>query len=104
MFAYRINFSGNLFFVSRTKSVFRSVSFGKSLQVKYSTMKIFKNNDAMNPYAAGLSIFVSLISALTVIAMPVEIYVYGNGMIWRLETGQKYELILKFTKRELYNI
>jgi len=49
---------------------------------------VFKNNDAMNPYAAGLSIFVSLISALTVIAMPVEIYIFGNGMIWRLDNGQ----------------
>ena len=42
----------------------------------------------MNPYAAGLSIFVSLISALTVIAMPVEIYIFGNGMIWRLVEAQ----------------
>ena len=56
----------------------------------------------MNPYAAGLSIFVSLISALTVIAMPVEIYVYGNGMIWRLETGLKDNLALEFSKREPY--
>jgi hypothetical protein len=53
----------------------------------------FKNNDAMNPYAAGLSIFVSLISALTVIAMPVEIYIFGNGMIWRLVEAQYHKLV-----------
>lgn len=38
----------------------------------------------MNPYAAGLSIFVSLVSALTVIGLPVEVYQYGDGMVWRV--------------------
>ena len=41
----------------------------------------------MNPYAAGLSIFVSLISALTIIGLPVEVYAFGNSMIWRMVGG-----------------
>ena len=41
----------------------------------------------MNPYAAGLSIFVSLVSALTVIGLPVEVYRFGNGMLWRIPGG-----------------
>lgn len=45
------------------------------------------NNEAMNPYAAGLSIFVSLISALTIIGLPVEIYMFGNAMVWRMLGG-----------------
>ena len=45
------------------------------------------NNDAMNPYAAGLSIFVSLVSALTVIGLPVEVYQHGDGMTWRVLGG-----------------
>ena len=45
------------------------------------------NKDAMNPYAAGLSIFVSLISALTLIGIPVEVYQYGNGLLWRIPSG-----------------
>ena len=45
------------------------------------------NNEHMNPYAAGLSIFVSMLSALTIIALPVEVYLYGNAMVWRFVGG-----------------
>ena len=45
------------------------------------------NNEAMNPYAAGLSIFVSLISAITIIGLPVEVYMFGNAMVWRMVGG-----------------
>jgi len=41
----------------------------------------------MNPFAAGFSIFVSIISALTVIGLPVEVYQHGNGLIWRIAGG-----------------
>lgn len=41
----------------------------------------------MNPIAAGLSMFVSLVSALTVIGLPVEVYQFGDGMLWRLAGG-----------------
>ena len=34
------------------------------------------NNDGMNPYAAGLSIFVSMLSALTIIGWPVEVQLF----------------------------
>ena len=42
------------------------------------------NSERMNPYMAGLSIFVSLLSALTIIGLPVEVYLYGDAMVWRL--------------------
>ena len=41
----------------------------------------------MNPYAAGLSIFFALVSAITVIGLPVEVYRFGNGMLWRIPAG-----------------
>ena len=45
------------------------------------------NKDAMNPYAAGLSIFVSMLSALTIIGWPVEAFLYGDAIVWRLLGG-----------------
>ena len=45
------------------------------------------NNESMNPYAAGMSIFVSMLSALTIIGLPVEVCLYGNAMVWRFFGG-----------------
>jgi len=42
------------------------------------------NKERMNPYMAGLSIFVSMLSALTIIGLPVEVYLFGDAMVWRL--------------------
>ena len=54
----------------------------------------------MNPIAAGLSMFVSLVSALTVIGLPVEVYQFGDGMLWRLAGGQ--DLINTMKKIQLH--
>ena len=61
------------------------------------------NNESMNPYAAGLSVFVSLISALTVIGMPVEVYNHGNGMIWRLLGGFVGTVLLSQTLLPMFH-
>merc|ERR1719189_2263124 len=45
------------------------------------------NNDDMNPYAAGMSIFVSMLSALTIIGWPTEVFLYGDAIVWRLAGG-----------------
>jgi len=55
------------------------------------------NNESMNPIAAGLSMFVSLVSPLTVIGLPVEVYQFGDGMLWRLAGGLIGSIILTFT-------
>ena len=54
----------------------------------------------MNPIAAGLSMFVSLVSALTVIGLPVEVYQFGDGMLWRLAGG--YDLNNTIRKLQSY--
>ena len=41
----------------------------------------------MNPLTAGLSIFVSMLSALTIIGLPVEVYLYGDAMVMRMIGG-----------------
>ena len=61
------------------------------------------NNDAMNPYAAGLSIFVSLVSALTVLGLPIEVYLHGNGMIWRIFGGIVGSILLNITFVPLFH-
>ena len=45
------------------------------------------NNGEMNPLTAGLSIFVSMLSALTIIGLPVEVYLYGDAMVMRMIGG-----------------
>ena len=45
------------------------------------------SKEGINPYAAGLSVFVSIVSALTVIGLPAEVYISGNGMFWRILGG-----------------
>ena len=59
------------------------------------------NNESMNPIAAGLSMFVSLVSALTVIGLPVEVYQFGDGMLWRLAGGNQWLLILFIEKEPI---
>ena len=41
----------------------------------------------MHPITAGLSIFVSMLSALTIIGLPVEVYLYGDAMVMRMIGG-----------------
>ena len=45
------------------------------------------NNEDMNPITAGLSICVSMLSALTIIGMPIEVYLYGDAMVMRMIGG-----------------
>jgi len=54
-------------------------------------------------YAAGLSIFVSLVSALTVIGFPVEVYRYGDGMLWRIPGGLIGTFLLSVTFVPLFH-
>ena len=55
------------------------------------------------PFAAGLSIFVSLVSALSVIGLPVEVYRFGDGMFWRIPGGLIGTLVLSFTFVPLFH-
>ena len=41
----------------------------------------------MHPITAGLSIFVSMLSALTIIGMPIEVYPYGDAIVMRMIGG-----------------
>ena len=38
----------------------------------------------MHPFTVGLSIFVSYVSALSIVSMPGEIYMYGNAFLWNI--------------------
>ena len=68
------------------------VSLGIGVIIGYKDRKQSANSfllydGAMNPYAAGMSIFVSYISALTIIGFPVEVYLFGNSIFWRMLGG-----------------
>ena len=54
------------------------------------------NNENMNPITAGLSIFVSMLSALTIIGLPVEVYLYGDAMVMRMFGGLAGILIVNY--------
>ena len=64
----------------------------------------------MNPITAGLSIFVSMLSALTIIGLPVEVYLYGDAMVMRMFGGifgvltVNYIFLPKTFELKLYSI
>ena len=64
----------------------------------------------MNPITAGLSIFVSMLSALTIIGLPVEVYLYGDAMVMRMIGGifgiltVNYIFLPKTFELKLYSI
>ena len=68
------------------------------------------NNEDMNPITAGLSIFVSMLSALTIIGLPVEVYLYGDAMVMRMFGGifgvltVNYIFLPKTFELKLYSI
>ena len=57
----------------------------------------------MNPYAAGLSIFVSMLSALTIIGWPVEAFLYGDQIVWRA-LGEDSKIIRIYGKIQKFKI
>ena len=38
----------------------------------------------MSPFTVGMSIYVSFVSALSVVAAPGEVYKYGNALMWNI--------------------
>ena len=50
----------------------------------------------MNPITAGSSTFVSMVSALTIIGLPVEVYLYGDAMVMRMFGGLAGILIVNY--------
>ena len=105
-------------FIDRKQSAdrwkFRHLKFQIELKIfrleQRNSFSYLLNNEDMNPITAGLSIFVSMLSALTIIGLPVEVYLYGDAMVMRMFGGiigvltVNYIFLPKTFELKLYSI
>ena len=105
-------------FIDRKQSAdrfkFRNLKFQIELKIfrleQRNSFSYLLNNEDMNPITAGLSIFVSMLSALTIIGLPVEVYLYGDAMVMRMFGGiigvltVNYIFLPKTFELKLYSI
>lgn len=71
-----------IFGMSLLLSLLTGVYFAFKDKIEESTNNYFLGEQEMSPITVGLSLAVSCVSALTIMGLPFEVYLYGNVWFW----------------------